>query len=188
MKMLILPSILLLTAAVPGLMLPTPSDDIPVPHLKVLTTLNTGFTIEWDPIDTTNVKDPIIGIKVKTWKTPCIIKKRYHLSDNGASMIVESVRLSYNRTTIPDILPEYVSIVKPDELTATVPHIEREQWYHIRALAFTATDEGKHSDAYDFKLGSDDEKDKEKACERIISETPCKHSYALINPRSPDTC
>ncbi|XP_023945189.2 uncharacterized protein LOC112050985 [Bicyclus anynana] len=185
--MWILSCILILVVPEPGLSLPTPADDIPVPHLRLLRTFDYGFTILWDPIDTTNVKDPIIGIKVITWKTPCVIKTYYRLSNNGSSLVVESAHEDYNSTTVPDILPEYVTIVMPDELSATVHNIERAQWYHVRALAFTTTAEGKPSNSYEFQLGSDDEKEKEKSCERVISETPCEHN-GLINLQSPDSC
>ncbi|XP_023945192.2 uncharacterized protein LOC112050988 [Bicyclus anynana] len=130
-----------------------------------------GFTIRWDPIEVKNGTDPIIGIKIKVWRTPCRIRTFNHHVGDQVTRIVKSERLKFNRTTLPDELPELVSIVKPDESSLSVPHVDPEVWYHVRAIAFTATAEGPHSNPIQFKINTADENDKEKSCERIISQT-----------------
>ncbi|CAH2216874.1 jg20564, partial [Pararge aegeria aegeria] len=79
---------------------------------------------------------------------------------------------TYNSTTVPADTPAYVAIVTADKVTAIIPHIQREQWYHVRALAFTSTAEGKHSNSFNFKVNSNNENDLRMSCEKVMSETP----------------
>ncbi|XP_034829633.1 uncharacterized protein [Maniola hyperantus] len=176
--MSILPYFLLFVVTVQGLPLQN-TEDIPEINIYRLHTFDpAGFSITWHPVKTKNYSNPIIGIKVKVWKTPCVMSTVYSVNDGILTSTSKYDPQTYNMGSVPNLLPEYVVIVRPEEVTATIPHIDRETWYHIRALAFTATAEGKYSNPMDFKLNSNDEADKKNTCEKLISETAARSVFS----------
>ncbi|XP_039750165.1 uncharacterized protein LOC120626615 [Pararge aegeria] len=170
--MLIQTYLLLIAVMIQGLLGGSTAEGIPeitVGHFRILDP--SGFRIRWFPIEVKNDTDPIIGIKIKVWRTPCEIRTYKHHKDNKIFEVVKSEHLKFNRTTVPQELPENEYIVKPDEVSLSVPYIDPEVWYHVRMLAFTKTSEGPLSSPIQFKINTNDENDKKKSCERIISET-----------------
>ncbi|CAH2211435.1 jg22126, partial [Pararge aegeria aegeria] len=86
--MWILPCYLLLSVTVSGLKLQRSSEDIPEVHLNLLHLLDpSGFSVTWDPIKTRNESNTILGIKVKAWKTPCVVKTVYKVSDRLTKIV-----------------------------------------------------------------------------------------------------
>ncbi|XP_045765305.1 uncharacterized protein LOC123867350 isoform X2 [Maniola jurtina] len=169
--MSLLPYFLLCVISVQGLPLQN-TEDIPEINIYRLHTFDpAGFSITWEPIKTRNESNPIIGIKVKVWKTPCVMSTVYKITDGNLSRTSKYDPQTFSMGTVPNELPEYVVIVRPEEVTASIPHIDRETWYHIRALAFTATAEGKYSNPMDFKLNSNVEADKKNTCENLNSQS-----------------
>ncbi|XP_073942561.1 uncharacterized protein [Choristoneura fumiferana] len=136
--------LLLLVAVCQGLAVQKVKAPLPRPEIKSVTTLDPlSIQVEWNPVQSIDEKDPVIGYKIKVWELPPIITFKYVVVDGVMKLVEDVVEPKINDAeTPPEKEAKEIVVQGPLVSKALVPDLKLNVVHEVRVRAYTKSQDG----------------------------------------------